>query len=137
MLYDMAVESTGSEVWLVKDNKIIGEGWVGASSSLICSVEMRDDRAKELVKNSNIVQMWLKGTRPEKAFKWSLFKFAMWSGRYVDTPEDDDWYVKELEGVRVVDKRRLAYGMVPDDFKDCEGYQSHIKEAIKEMDKNG
>jgi hypothetical protein len=115
-----AVENVGREVWLIKDNKIVGEGYSGAMREGEVSIEMRDDRAKALVENSDQVKAWGE-SHPEKKYKWSLFRFLTVTGTYVGEGES---FCEELDDILVVDKFNLRYGMVPDTFKDTEGYRS-------------
>lgn len=120
-----AIQSVGREVLLVKNNKIVGEGYAISSADYIVGVEMRDDRAKALVADSEQVKAWAKHY-PDKAFKYSSFHFSELTGVYTDWDDGRGYYCAALDEVRVVDKRNLGYGMVPDSFKDTEGYREVI-----------
>lgn len=119
-----AVENVGREVLLIKDNKVVGEGFAAAMADGIVSIEMRDDRAKTLVENSTQVQAWV-SSFPDKKYKWASFKFCSFTGTYLDT---DEVFCEALEHIQVVDKFSLRYGMVPDSFKDTEGYRAAQQE---------
>jgi hypothetical protein len=128
-----AVPRVGQDVLLVRDNKIIGEGWAGGSAYGMVSIEMRDERAKALIENSRQVQMWGKSF-PEKKFKYSTFKFWQGTGEYVDmSDEDADMKCEELVGVRVVDKHNFEYGMVPKFFESVEGYRGFFNKIESEQ----
>lgn len=113
-----AVENVGREVVLIRDNKVIGEGYSVTKAGGIVSIEMRDDAAKALIENSMQVKV-LAESFPEKKYKWAYFRFFGFDGSYADS--EDDRYHAEFENVRVVDKFNLRYGIVPDSFKDVEG----------------
>lgn len=119
-----AIENVGREVLLIRDKRIIGEGYSVSSSSGTISIEMRDERAKALISDSLAVKLW--GERfPEKKFKYATFKFCQFTGAYLDASYyDPDMLCPTLSGVRVVDKMGLHYGIVPDAFKDVEGYNA-------------
>ena len=127
LLDNYAVDGVGKKLYLIKDNKIVGEGYAAASAEYIVSVEMRDERAKELVRDSTLVKGWEQTQFAEKAFKWALFHFAEASGRYVDEWHRPDCYHEPLKDVRVVDAFKFDYGWVPQDFKDVEGFGAAIK----------
>lgn len=132
MNYFYAVENVGVPVLLIRDNQIIGEGYSQTSAHGMISIEMRDDRAKALIENTPQVKMW-EQKFPEKKFKWSMYKFCRFTGQYLDMSQDDpDMLCKELEGVRVVDKQKFRYGMVPDSFKDVPGYRDFFNQLEKE-----
>ncbi len=115
-----AVETVGREVVLIRDNKVIGEGYVSTMSGGVVTVEMRDDRAKALVEDSEMVKLW--GEKfPEKKFKYSLFHFCSYAGNYLGENEEQ-YSLKNFDDIRVVDKFNLRYRMVPSTFKDVEGY---------------
>jgi hypothetical protein len=123
-MMDFAVETVGREVVLIKDNKIIGEGYSAATAGYTVSIEMRDDRAKALVDDSIQVKEWKKHA-PGKEYRYSLFHFSQFNGCYLG---DNDEFYEPLENVFVVDKRNLSYGFVPNSFKNVEGYRSVIRE---------
>lgn len=133
-----AIEKVGREVLLVRDNKIIGEGYSQTSAHGMISIEMRDERAKALIANSRQIKIW-EEKFPEKKYKWSMYKFCQFTGQYLDMSADDpDMLCTELEGVRVVDKRDFHYGFVPDSFKDVEGYRNFFNQLEKEnVEKSG
>lgn len=120
----LAVESVGMEVLLVKDTKIVGEGFAHVlnGSTGTVSIEMRDANARQLVENSDQVKAW-SNDFPEKKYKYSLFRFYAISGVYTGM-DTGDTCCPELNDVRIVDKLKLRYGMVPDDFNNVEGYRA-------------
>jgi hypothetical protein len=120
----LAVETVGREVLLIKDNKIIGEGRGVASYDYIISIQMIDERAKALIKDSPAVKGWAEYGE-EKMYRWSTFRFNMFDGSYID---DDDRYFEPLENVRVVDKHYFELGICPKSFKEAEGFRKIINE---------
>lgn len=119
-----AIESVGREVLLIRDKRIIGEGYSRSSADGTIAIEMLDERAKALIADSLAVKLW--GTSfPEKKFKYSTFKFCQFTGEYIDMSHHDPYMLcPTLSDVRVVDKMGLHYGIVPDTFKDVEGYNA-------------
>jgi len=132
MITSLAVENVGRDVLLVRDNKVIGEGRTQTSDCTVVSVEMVDDRAKALVDSSPMVQV-LAVHSPDRKYRWALFHFHAFTGRYADLPEDGDLYFADLENVRVVDKLNFEYGLVPDSFKEVEGYRAVINKTLEEI----
>ncbi|MET0979787.1 MAG: hypothetical protein ABWX90_00860 [Candidatus Saccharimonadales bacterium] len=122
-----AVDNTGREVVLIRNNEIIGEGYTQTSRGGAVAVEMRDDAAKALVANSAMVKLW-EEKFPEKKFKYSLFHFSQYTGEYLGENEDE-YTVEALMDVRIVDKFNLRYGMVPSAFKEVAGYHAARKEC--------
>lgn len=127
LLDNLAVDGVGKKLYLIKGNKIIGEGYAAASVDYIVSVEMRDERAKELVRDSSLVKGWEQTEFAEKKFKWALFHFYEASGTYADESYRPDCYHEALKDVRVVDAFKFEHGWVPADFKDVEGFGAAIK----------
>jgi hypothetical protein len=125
MLHVFAVENVGREVFLIRDNKVVGEGYSQTSAHGMISIEMRDDRAKAIVEDSSQVKAFGEAF-PEKKYKWSFFRFYKFDGSYADNADDGDRYFPGLTDIRVVDKLYLGYGMVPDTFTDVEGYRASI-----------
>lgn len=116
----------GSEVLLILNNEVIGEGKAVTERDGVIAIEMRDDAAQALVADSAMVKMWAEKF-PEKKFKYSLFHFSAYTGEYLG--ENEDEYTPEaLMDVRVVDKSDLRYGMVPSSFKELPGYHAAMKE---------
>lgn len=126
-----AVENVGVPVLLIRDNQIIGEGFSQTSAYGMISIEMRDERAIKLIENAPQVKLW-EEKFPEKKYKWSMYKFCRLTGQYIDMSQDDAAMLcPELEGVRVVDKQKFEYGMVPDSFKDVPGYRGFFNKLEK------
>lgn len=128
-----AVEKVGIAVVLIADNKIVGEGYVTSMADGMVSVEMRDDPAKALIADSTQVKLWAQSFE-EKKFKYSTFKFCMFTGNYLDMSHSDpDMKCDGLQNVRVVDKNNLSYGIVPESFRTVEGYRSLFIEIENEI----
>lgn len=120
-----AIEHVAREVVFIRDNKNIGEGkcMVIDGRSGIVSIVPHDDRAKELLKQTPPC------LRSEQLcgdpFKHAYFHFTEWGGNYA---EADETLISEvLKDVRVVDKRNLYYGTVPESFQEAEGYREVMK----------
>jgi hypothetical protein len=121
-----AVETVGREVLLIRDNKVIGEGYTSTMRDGVLAVQMRDDLAKVLVEDSKMVKLWAESF-PDKKFKYSMFHFCSFTGNYLGENEEE-YTLKNFDDVRIVDKSNLYYGMVPSTFKDVEGYRAVHKE---------
>lgn len=124
---DFALDGVGKEVYLIKDNKIIGLAYSAVSSGFIVSLQMRDDRAKALVANSKYVEAI--------GVKHSYFRFEAFNGTYVGNEEEK---LEELKDVLAVEKDRLhramcdkaIFGKVPG-FGDWYGVLSKDNELSK------
>lgn len=118
-----AVEKVGVEVVLIADNKIVGIGYCISMADGVVSIEMRDEPAKALIADSTQVKLWTQSFE-EKKFKYSTFKFCMFTGNYLDMSHaDPDMKCDGLKNVRVVNKANLRYGAVPESFRDAESYR--------------
>lgn len=127
-----AVEKLGA-VLLIADNKIVGEGYCAGMADGMVSVEMRDDSAKALIADSAQVKLWAESFE-EKKFKYSTFKFCMFTGNYMDMSHaDPDMKCDGLQNVRVIDKSNLGYGITPESFRTVEGYRSVFIEIENEI----
>lgn len=122
-----AVRNTG-RLSLIKDNKVVGEAkvcirrgdeWVG--------IEMVSAEAIDLVKEHSTYKL---------LGKHSFWRFSPITGHFLgcnfpnDENEDADG-LSVLGDVRVVDADNLKYGLVPDTFKDVEGYRSYFDKRNK------
>lgn len=125
-----AVNDVGREVWLIKDNRIVGEGRTAVLNDGIISVQMCDDRAKALVANSASVLAFAE-FGPEKQYRWSYFQFCRFTGAYLD---DDERFCETLEDVRVVDKFNLRFGIVPDSFKEVPEFREAVRDVKDGVD---
>ncbi len=106
--------SVGNPVLFIKDNKIVGKGQAVTSHDGVCGIQAIDDTAKEFFKDDPVVKLL--------DWRFAFFHYSTYTGEpalgFNDEPED-----RHL-GTRVVDEFNLRWGLVPDSFKDVEGYRS-------------
>lgn len=126
-MYDMAIQGTGKPTLLIKDNKVLATVRVEALSSNHASVTLTEGDYAQLIKP--LAPDLQCGHYP--VHKLVYLRFSPYSGMYLECNLDgrdaeavNEWF----EYTRIVDEFNLHYGMVPDTFKDVEGYRKRFDE---------
>lgn len=106
-----------NEIYLVKDNKIISTAkWAFTKDGMVSVYFTDDSIVSKYVKN-------LDGTEPRHAY----FTYSIYDGFFITSMFD---HVEEIDDffadTRIVDSFNLRWGMVPDTFKDVEGYRCQL-----------
>lgn len=107
---------TGKSLFIIRDNKIVGEGRV--------SHAIGDDWAAVEITKGDIYEALLKTEACKRlGTKYVWLRYFSLTGMFIcssftDQPELDEMF----QETRAVDQFNLGWGMVPDSFKDVEGY---------------
>lgn len=117
-MYKKAFNGGNNDIYLVKDNKIIGNAkWAGIKDGVV-SVYFKDESI--VSKFSNHTGIYT---------QYVYFYYSIYTGDFLSSNFDDDKEVDEFfDDTRIVDAFNLRWGMVPDSFKDVEGYRKAIEE---------
>lgn len=112
-----AVPSTNPVVF-VQGNKIIGKGRVAIRhGDNFVGVRVDSGPIAEMVKDLELVTLM--------GLKCAFLRFMPVTGVYAgDDHQTGEGGTALLQDVRVVDEHNLAFGIVPESFKDVEGYRS-------------
>lgn len=115
--YNMAVEGCGNEILIIKDNKIVGKGRAQMCTNYQVDISIEDEAGRAFFADDFAVKIL--------GWKNTYFRYYMTTGVYLPTFMDEpDGRGKET---RIVDAFKLSFGMVPDSFKDIEGYNSTLE----------
>ena len=112
-MFKKAFGGGSNDIYLVKDNKIIGNAKWAAIRDGVVSVYFKDE---------NIVSKFSGHT--ENYSQYVFFYYSTYTGDFLfsnfdEIEEIDDFFAD----TRIVDSFNLRWGMVPDRFKDVEGYR--------------
>ncbi len=102
---------------LVKDNKVVAKMKPWSIRDGVISVVFEGDARDHI----NI---------PVKNREYYVIRYSTYTGEYLDDNfiEDDEEMLDYFENTRVCNEFELRWGMVPDSFKDVEGYRKAIEE---------
>ncbi|QIG77073.1 hypothetical protein EVB32_085 [Rhizobium phage RHph_TM39] len=108
-----------SEVYFLKDGKIVGEGRIGGRYMGIVNVYPTNDQAFEFFKDDFILQT-LDMLETDERKKWIHFKFHQYTGEYAGTFSDEP--ENRGEGLSVVDKFYFDFGIHSKRYEHIEGF---------------
>lgn len=127
-----AIENVGRSTLIIKGDKVIGKTVVsGMRGNQVAMITLSEADYNKFVKPllQSDADEW---RRPCGVAEHKLvsFRFLPWSGGFIEcnigaNPSGgavDEWF----DDVRIVDEFNLGYGMVPDLFKDVEGYKNQL-----------
>lgn len=117
-MQNKAFNGGNNDIYLVKDNKIIGNAkWAGIKDGVV-SVYFKDE---------SIVSKF--STHTGTYSQYVFFYYSIYTGDFISSNVEDIKEVNEFfDDTRIVDAFNLRWGMVPDSFKDVEGYRKAIEE---------
>lgn len=122
-----AIESLGGEVVILKEDKIVGIGRVMSSfDGEFVGVELTEGAILGMVENLGVVQtLGLDGL---------AFRYSPVTGAYLGTGFWDDEDSDAVLGTTfAVGRFNLSHGIVPDHFKNVEGYRSAVQEEYEAL----
>lgn len=113
-----AIQGVGQNVLFIRDNKVVG---IGRSQIMhgddFVGITCVDDAAKALVSEDKEAIELL-------TYKHMYLSYSPITGMFIETRWMNEALDEKLEDTRVVDEFNFRWGMVPDSFKDVEGYRS-------------
>lgn len=122
-----AIETAGKPTLLVQGTKVLGNvkisGMCGAEVSVNLSPELYEQMIAPVVEKRDY------GYPPEKL---TFLRFSPYAGMYLSNNLDSDSERTAVDAVfehcRIVDEFNFAWGLVPDVFKEVEGYRARLSE---------
>lgn len=127
MTVNMAIKNITDPCTLFKGNKAIGAVKISSCRRYLANLTLNKEMFDELIRPLMTIRKDVKDIE-----KYVVLKFCTLDGTFIDTnieEEDGAEKVAEwFEDVRVVSAFHLKYRMVPDTFKEVEGYGAAFSE---------
>ena len=126
MNFHPAISGVGKSVLIIRGTKVIGKGKSqGMKGYEVVSITLEDAMAQALIP-PNMVGETL-------GYKYTYLHYSPVTGGFLGIYENDPLWQdinKQLDDTTVVDEENFRYGVVPDHFKEVEGYRSAINTPL-------
>lgn len=120
-----AIETVGRLTLLTRGTKVLGRVHTGGMCRAEVVILLTPELYEQLI--APVVVKRDYGYPPEKV---TFLRFSPYTGEYMSNNLDDDGDIKAVDGVfdncRVVDEFNFGWGLVPEVFREVEGYRERM-----------
>jgi hypothetical protein len=121
---DLAIK-IGENLLIIQNDKIVGSASVACSIGGVCGIRITDGEIAEALQQTEAVRML--------GLRYCFFRYDVHTGEYRGGEFSDATdHANVLNNTRAVTEFDLKWGMVPESFKNTEGYRSALNREEEE-----